>query len=72
MQLGMIGLGRMGANIVRRIVRDGNTAVGHERHQGHIDELSAELGDSFQGRLVAGALRTGWLYRADGGRYPVD
>ncbi|MBF6202299.1 NAD(P)-binding domain-containing protein, partial [Nocardia cyriacigeorgica] len=49
MQLGMIGLGRMGANIVRRIVRDGNTAVGHERHQGHIDELSAELGDSFQG-----------------------
>ncbi|GEM30686.1 6-phosphogluconate dehydrogenase [Nocardia neocaledoniensis NBRC 108232] len=49
MQLGMIGLGRMGANIVRRIVRDGNTAVGHERHQGHIDELSAELGDSFKG-----------------------
>ncbi|MET9212480.1 MULTISPECIES: phosphogluconate dehydrogenase (NAD(+)-dependent, decarboxylating) [unclassified Nocardia] len=49
MQLGMIGLGRMGANIVRRIVRDGNTAVGHERHQGHIDELKAELGDSFDG-----------------------
>ncbi|GGN98672.1 phosphogluconate dehydrogenase (NAD(+)-dependent, decarboxylating) [Nocardia rhizosphaerihabitans] len=49
MQLGMIGLGRMGANIVRRIVRDGNTAVGHERHQGHIDELEKELGDSFKG-----------------------
>ncbi|MBW0269750.1 6-phosphogluconate dehydrogenase [Nocardia sp. MH4] len=49
MQLGMIGLGRMGANIVRRIVRDGNTAIGHERHQGHIDELKAELGDSFDG-----------------------
>ena len=27
MQLGMIGLGRMGANIVRRIMRDGHTAV---------------------------------------------
>ena len=27
MQLGMVGLGRMGANIVRRIMRDGHTAV---------------------------------------------
>ena len=27
MQLGMIGLGRMGANIVRRIMKDGHTAV---------------------------------------------
>ncbi|MDP9116302.1 MAG: decarboxylating 6-phosphogluconate dehydrogenase [Actinomycetota bacterium] len=27
MQLGMIGLGRMGANITRRIMRDGHTAV---------------------------------------------
>ncbi|MTE14777.1 phosphogluconate dehydrogenase (NAD(+)-dependent, decarboxylating) [Nocardia aurantiaca] len=49
MQLGMIGLGRMGANIVRRIVRDGHTAVGYERRPEHIDQLSAELGDSFQG-----------------------
>ncbi|MEV6068025.1 phosphogluconate dehydrogenase (NAD(+)-dependent, decarboxylating) [Nocardia sp. NPDC052001] len=49
MQLGMIGLGRMGANIVRRIVRDGHTAVGFERKSSHIDELGAELGDSFSG-----------------------
>ncbi|MBF6479242.1 NAD(P)-binding domain-containing protein, partial [Nocardia cyriacigeorgica] len=49
MQLGMIGLGRMGANIVRRIVADGHTAVGYERHAPHIDELSAELGASFSG-----------------------
>ncbi|WP_067533144.1 phosphogluconate dehydrogenase (NAD(+)-dependent, decarboxylating) [Nocardia crassostreae] len=49
MQLGMIGLGRMGANIVRRIVEDGHTAVGYERHRPHIDELSAELGHSFSG-----------------------
>ncbi|NEW58776.1 NAD(P)-binding domain-containing protein, partial [Nocardia cyriacigeorgica] len=49
MQLGMIGLGRMGANIVRRIVTDGHTAVGYERQAPLIDELGAELGDSFTG-----------------------
>ncbi|BDT93586.1 6-phosphogluconate dehydrogenase [Nocardia sputorum] len=49
MQLGMIGLGRMGANIVRRVVGDGHTAVGYERHSAHIDELRAELGDRFRG-----------------------
>ncbi|WP_174186902.1 phosphogluconate dehydrogenase (NAD(+)-dependent, decarboxylating) [Nocardia barduliensis] len=49
MQLGMIGLGRMGANIVRRIVRDGHTAIGYERRASNIDELSAELGDGFRG-----------------------
>ncbi|MGK8502292.1 phosphogluconate dehydrogenase (NAD(+)-dependent, decarboxylating) [Nocardia asiatica] len=49
MQLGMIGLGRMGANIVRRIVRDGHTAVGYERGCSHIDELREELGDGFRG-----------------------
>ncbi|WP_405486931.1 phosphogluconate dehydrogenase (NAD(+)-dependent, decarboxylating) [Nocardia sp. NBC_00511] len=49
MQLGMIGLGRMGANIVRRIVRDGHTAVGFERHVENIDQLAGELGESFQG-----------------------
>ena len=27
MQLGMVGLGRMGANLVRRLVRDGHTCV---------------------------------------------
>ena len=31
MQLGMIGLGRMGANIVRRIMNDGHTAVVYDR-----------------------------------------
>ncbi|UGT70571.1 decarboxylating 6-phosphogluconate dehydrogenase [Nocardia gipuzkoensis] len=49
MQLGMIGLGRMGANIVRRIVGDGHTAVGYERRTSHIDELRAELEDGFRG-----------------------
>ena len=49
MQLGMIGLGRMGANIVRRIVRDGHTAVGYERHPGPLADLESELGDKFSG-----------------------
>ncbi|MET8653887.1 phosphogluconate dehydrogenase (NAD(+)-dependent, decarboxylating) [Nocardia aurea] len=49
MQLGMVGLGRMGANIVRRIVRDGHTAVGYDRRTENIDELTSELGDSFDG-----------------------
>lgn len=31
MQLGMVGLGRMGANIVRRIMRDGHSAVVYDR-----------------------------------------
>ncbi len=31
MQLGMIGLGRMGGNIVRRLLRAGHTAVVYDR-----------------------------------------
>ena len=30
MQLGMVGLGRMGAGIVRRLMRDGHTCVGYD------------------------------------------
>jgi 6-phosphogluconate dehydrogenase len=42
MQLGMIGLGRMGANIVRRIMRDGHTAVVFDRSADNIKALAAE------------------------------
>ena len=31
MQLGMIGLGRMGGNIVRRLLQAGHTAVVYDR-----------------------------------------
>src|SRR5262245_29299004 len=31
MQMGMVGLGRMGANIVRRLMRDGHHPVGYNR-----------------------------------------
>ena len=44
MQLGMIGLGRMGANIVRRITRDGHTAVAYDTNPDTVDELAKENG----------------------------
>jgi len=42
MQLGMIGLGRMGANMVRRLQRNGHTCVVHDRNPGAIAELVSE------------------------------
>jgi 6-phosphogluconate dehydrogenase len=42
MQLGMIGLGRMGANIVRRIMRDGHTAVAFDTNGDTVATLSQE------------------------------
>ena len=49
MQLGMVGLGRMGANLVRRAMRDGHTCVVYDVNP---DAVAA---------LVAGA--TGALMR---------
>jgi 6-phosphogluconate dehydrogenase len=42
MQLGMIGLGRMGANLVRRLMRDGHRCVVYNRSPGRIEELQSE------------------------------
>ena len=42
MQLGMIGLGRMGANIVRRIMRDGHTAVAFDTNPDSIAALEQD------------------------------
>ncbi|MDT4984081.1 MAG: 6-phosphogluconate dehydrogenase [Pseudonocardiales bacterium] len=42
MQLGMIGLGRMGANIVRRIMRAGHTAVVFDRSADTVTGLEKE------------------------------
>src|SRR3954467_11254574 len=42
MQLGMIGLGRMGANIVRRIMRDGHTAVTFDTNPDSVAQLASE------------------------------
>src|ERR671913_264007 len=42
MQLGMIGLGRMGANMVRRLHRNGHSCVVYDRNSKAIAELTAE------------------------------
>jgi 6-phosphogluconate dehydrogenase len=42
MQLGMVGLGRMGANLVRRLVRDGHTCVVFDVNADAVNALAAE------------------------------
>jgi 6-phosphogluconate dehydrogenase len=42
MQLGMIGLGRMGANLVRRLMRDGHHCVAFDRKPDTVKQLEAE------------------------------
>jgi 6-phosphogluconate dehydrogenase len=42
MQLGMVGLGRMGANIVRRLMRDGHTAVAFDTNADTVAQLEKE------------------------------
>src|SRR5258708_14039952 len=42
MQLGMIGLGRMGANMVRRLLKNGQACVVFDRSPGPVNELGKE------------------------------
>ncbi len=42
MQLGMIGLGRMGANMVRRLIRAGHTCVGYDPNPDAVKALAAD------------------------------
>ena len=42
MQLGMVGLGRMGSGIVRRLTRDGHHCVGYDRNASVVQALEAE------------------------------
>ena len=48
MEIGMIGLGRMGANMAMRLVRAGHKVVGYARHESTV-----------QGRLKEGAITSG-------------
>jgi 6-phosphogluconate dehydrogenase len=50
MQLGMIGLGRMGANLVRRLLRAGHTCVVFDHNQAAVTQLEGE------GAVAAGSL----------------
>jgi 6-phosphogluconate dehydrogenase len=45
MQLGMIGLGRMGANLVRRLMRDGHRCVAYDVNADAVKALAAEGAD---------------------------
>ena len=42
MQLGMVGLGRMGANLVRRLMRDGHRCVVYDVNPAAVTELAGE------------------------------
>ena len=42
MQLGMIGLGRMGANMARRLMKNGHTIVAYDRSADAVKALAAE------------------------------
>jgi 6-phosphogluconate dehydrogenase (decarboxylating) len=42
MQLGMVGLGRMEANLVRRLMRDGHRCVAYDRNPDVVKTLEAE------------------------------
>jgi 6-phosphogluconate dehydrogenase len=42
MQLGMIGLGRMGGNMVRRLMKGGHSCVVYDRDAARVKELAAE------------------------------
>ena len=42
MKLAIVGLGRMGANMARRLMRDGHEIVVHNRSREPIDELASE------------------------------
>ena len=65
MQLGMVGLGRMGANLVRRLMRDGHRCVVYDVNPGVVKELEGEGAtgatslEDFAGKLEAP--RTAWL-----------
>ena len=42
MQLGMIGLGRMGANMVRRLMRSGHACVAYDRDQSAVKAIAGD------------------------------
>jgi 6-phosphogluconate dehydrogenase len=56
MQLGMVGLGRMGANLVRRLLRAGHQCVAFDRNQAVVERLAGEgaVGAASLEGLVAG------------------
>ncbi len=50
MELGMIGLGRMGANLVRRLLRDGHQPVAYDLENPELEGFPGRVSDSGEGR----------------------
>ncbi len=71
MRLGMIGLGRMGSNMVRRLMRDGHTCVVYDLNPDSVAALVADgaTGTSAMADLVAklDAPRSVWVMVPAGG-----
>ncbi len=44
MQLGMVGLGRMGSNLVRRLIRDGHRCVVYDVNPDAVEKLETDDG----------------------------
>ena len=55
MELGFVGLGRMGANMVTRLVNGGHTVVAHDRDAAAVRKAEAGGAQQFGGRAVRGA-----------------
>jgi 6-phosphogluconate dehydrogenase len=71
MQLGMIGLGRMGANMARRLMRGGHQCVVYDRNTAAVKELAGEgaTGADSLDALIAGLAkpRAVWIMVPSGG-----
>jgi len=71
MQIGMIGLGRMGANMARRLMRNGHTCVVYDRSPEAVKQLASEgaKGANSIDELVAGLEkpRAVWIMVPSGG-----
>jgi 6-phosphogluconate dehydrogenase len=74
MELGMVGLGRMGANMVERLVRGGHRVVGYDRDSGAVARVTAGgAGGADTLAALAGKLakaRAVWIMVPSGA--PVD
>ena len=70
MQLGMIGLGRMGGNIVRRLMKHGHTTVVYDKDEKAVAALAADGAagakalEDFVARLTKP--RTAWVMSCSG------
>ena len=52
MQLGMVGLGRMGSNLARRLIRDGHRCVVYDVNPDAVEKLETDDGATGAASLV--------------------